>query len=322
MGNIANIAKINSIKRVTKSDEKSTANALAQKGYNRQPGANIRLVPYKETDGRYRTGLDDKAAYIDKMPKEQQPIERERVKALREKLEDATKLDLGPRSEYYSGIYTSDKYGTPAVGESVKLIDGENVFNLDDTFQAIAFAWLSVHPLIAMSYEHYRTGKAGPGVQFYVSNPDVENKITYNENRSINKAIVDLDNMTPDRMKMVGKLLGLPVSDDDSEHIVYNQLDKFIKSGEVKTGEHKGFRAVALFENVVNLKDDIIAIKATIKDAITLGIFRKKAGVVYEGEASIADDEEMLLRRLATTKGQQEYMALEKKIADKKLIAR
>lgn len=321
MGNTANIAKINSIKRVSGSEEKTTANSLATKGYNRQPGAFVRLVPYKEADGRYRTGLDEKGAYIDKFPKEQQVIEREKVLALRKKLEDATKMNLDSRSDYYSGVY-GPNYGTRKVAESVKLKDGENVFNLDDPFQAITFAWLSCHPMIAMSYEHYRTGKAGPNVQYYVSNPEVEDKIVYNENKAINKAIVELDEMTPEKMKMVGKLLGLPISDNDSEPQVYNQLDKFIKSGEIKTGDNKGFRAVALFHNVVNLKDDLMAVKATIKDAISLGVYRKKAGVVYEGEASIADDEDMLLRRLASAKGQTEYLALEKKIQDKKLIAR
>lgn len=321
MGNTSNIAKINSIKRATQSDEKSTANMLAQKGYNRQPGAAIRLVPHKEADERYRTGLDETAAYIDKMPKEQQPIERERVKALRIKLEKATKLNLDSRSEFYSGVY-GPKMGTRTVAQSVKLKDGENVFNLDDPYQAIEFAWLSVHPFVAMSYEHYRAGKAGPGVQYYVSNPEVESKIIYNENRAINKAIVALDGMTPERMKTVAKLLGLPVSDNDTETIVYNQLDKYIKSGEIKSGENKGFRAVALFENIVNLKDEVITIKAMIKDALILGIYRKQAGVVYEGNTSIADDEEVLLRRLASTKGQDEYLSLEKKIEDKKIIAR
>lgn len=321
MGNIANIAKINSIKKVSASDEKSIGNTLAQKGYNRQPGAVIRLVPYKEADGRYRTGLDDKAAYIDKFPKEQQDIEREKVSTLRIKLEDATKLHLDSRDEYYSGTY-GEKYGTRAVAESVKLKDGENVFNLDDPFQAITFAWLSVHPLIAMSYEHYRTGKSGPSVQYYVSNPEVEDKITYNENILIDKAVVELVNMTPDRMKVVGKLLGLPIADNDTEAQVYNQLTKFVKSGDIKQGENKGFRAVALFNSVVGLKEEVMAIKALIRDALILGVYRKVNKVIFEGEGSIADDEDMLLRRLASTKGQAEYLALEKKVADKKLIAR
>lgn len=321
MGNIANIAKINSIKRVSTTDEKSIANILAQKGYNRQPGAVIRLVPYKEADERYRTGLDENAAYIEKFPKEQQDIEREKVRTLRTKLEAATKLNLDSRSEYYSGTYGS-KYGTRGVAESVKLKDGETVFNLDDPYQAITFAWLSVHPMIAMSYEHYRTGKAGPSVQYYVSNPEVEDKITYTENIGIDRAIAELVNMSPDRRKVVGKLLALPVADNDTEQQVYNQLTKFLKSGEIKQGENKGFRAVALFNNVVGLKEEVMAIKALIRDALTTGVYRKIQRAIYEGEGTIADDEDMLLRRLASTKGQVEYLALEKKVQDKRLIAR
>lgn len=321
MGNIGNIAKVVSIKKLSSDNKKTVANSLHEKGFNRQPGAAIRLHPYKEADERFRTGLDENAAYIDKMPEEQQPIERERIKTLRDKLERLTRLDLDSRSEYYTGIY-GEKFGTRAVASSVKLKEGENVFNLDDSFDAIAFAWVSVHPFVAASYEHYRTGKAGPGIQFYVSNPEVEDKIVYNESKSINKAIVELDNMTPEKMKMIGKLLGLPISENDTEHHVYIQLDKFIKSGEIKLGDNKGFRAIALFNNVINLKDDILVIKALIKDSITHGVYSMKAGIIYEGTTVIANDEDMLLRKLASTKGQVEYLALEKKLEEKKINAR
>ena len=318
---MGNIAKICSIKKASPANDKTTANSLAQKGYNRQPGTVVRRVPYKEADGRYRTGLDENATYIDRMPKEEQKIERDRVKALREKLEAATGLKLGPRNEYYSGIF-GEKYGTKAVAEVVKLQDGENSFNLDDPFQAITFAWISVHPMIAKSYEHYRSGKTDADVQFYVSDPEVETNMQFNENIAIDKAIAALVDMTPEKRKTVARLLSLPVSDNDNEKTVYNLLTQFIKSGEIKSGENKGFRSVALFNNIVDLKDSTMQIKDLIKQAINLGVYRKKAGVVYEGELSIADDEEMLLRRLASSKGQEEYLALEKKINEKKLIAR
>ena len=37
---------------------------LSQKGLTRVPGTGVFKFPYKEMDGKYRTGLDPDAAYI------------------------------------------------------------------------------------------------------------------------------------------------------------------------------------------------------------------------------------------------------------------
>lgn len=318
----SNIAKICSIKKVaTAGNEKTTAGSLAAIGAVRQPGSFIRVVPYREANGKYRTNLDENASYISKLPEALRADEKDLVKKRREELEDATMLELGPRSKYFSGIYGED-YGNISVASSYKLKDGENVFDLDDPFSAITFWWVSAHPLVAPSYEDYKSGKAGPEVQYYVSNPEVENKVIFNENKAINRAIVDMDTMTPEKRKTVAKLLGLPISDNDVESVVYNQLDKFIKSGDVKTGEHKGFRAIALFNTVVGLKDDVMAVKAVIRDALAHNIYRKINSIIYEGENMIAESEDLLLKKFTSNKGQQEFIMLEKKISEKKLIAR
>lgn len=312
-------AKICSIKK-TGSDEKTMANALALKGFNRFPGSVVRFIPYKESDGRYRTGLDEKALYLAKLPKEERELEVEKIKALRERLEAETGLELGPRSNYYTKMFDEGFYGTQAAANFVKLKDGENVFNLDDVHQAITYAWLSVHPMIAPSYEHYRKGLVPPGLQFYVSNPEVENQITFDEKKMTNKAIVELDTMSPDKRKKVARLLAIPVSDGDTEVVVYNLLDTFIKQGEIRSGINKGALSTRLFLEISSMKDETLEIKDLVEQGLIYGVYRRRNDEVFEGEMKVADNKEDLVKKLSNKNAAQDVIALEKKIKEKKIL--
>ena len=45
----------------------------------------------------------------------------------------------------------------------------------------------------------------------------------------INKAIIKFDNITIDKKRKVARLLGLPVTEDTKEEVVYNQIDNLLK---------------------------------------------------------------------------------------------
>jgi hypothetical protein len=72
---MARLGKIATIKRVSKL---STANyarwSRYGKGLTRVPGTGVFKYPYKELDGKYRTGLDPDAAYIRRIS---DPLERD-----------------------------------------------------------------------------------------------------------------------------------------------------------------------------------------------------------------------------------------------------
>lgn len=312
------VAKICSVKR-NYADDYSLEGSLHKNGYNRFPGTGIRLVPYRETsNGSFRTGLDPNALYINKMSQAEQEIERARVTALKEELEKLSGLDLSPYSDYYTKMYDAD-YGENNRAQVKKLIDGDNIFNLSNIVDAITFAWLRVHPQIAPSYETYKSGKAG-NVQFYVSDPDVENEIIFQEKTLINKAIVELDNLSPTKRKTVARLLALPISDESKDVQVYNLIDSFIKEGTIKGGEFKGQKSVKLFMDIVKMKDDNLYIKDLIKQAFDHSIYRRKENRIWEGQVEIAKDEKQLFERLLTPKYQEDLLALEEKIKSKKSI--
>lgn len=321
---MAKLGKISTIKREYNSSQLQTMDSgLAQKGMTRIPGTGVFKYPYKELDGKYRTGLDPDAAYIRRI---QDPLEREleteRVKNLRAKLEyELGDIDLGPRSQFWNyGLSTSTDDQSHV--QSVKLLDGDNYFDLSVPFQEIAFSWLRVHPTIASSHQAWERGEYPADTQFYVVDDEIENAVIFKKKQLINKAIVMFDSMTPDKKKKVARLLGLPVTEETKEEVVYNQVDNILKQTEFKNGKYSGLNPVEVFNRFANMKEDLLHIKDLVKQAVAHSVYRiKPNGKVYEGEFEIAKDEEDLIRFLADDDNQDELLILEGKLKTKKLAA-
>lgn len=296
---------------------------LAQRGLTRIPGTGVFKFPYREIDGRYRTGLDDKASYIQRIadPTERE-IEVERVTKLRAKLEDAFGgIDLGPRSQFWNQALAKGSEDTTHV-QAVKLLDGDNYFDLSIPFQELAFSWLRVHPTIASSYQAWERGDYPADTQFYVVDDDIENAVIFKKKQLINKAIAKFDAMTFEKKRKVARLLGLPVTEDSKEEFVYNQVDNILKQTEFKSGKYQGLSTVEVFNRFADMQENLLTIKDLIKQAIAHSIYRvKNSGRIYEGEYEVAKDEEELVKYLADEDHQDELIVLEQKLKTKKLAA-
>ena len=318
------IAKISTIKKEYNNSQLQTMQGgLAAKGMTRIPGTGVFKYPYKEIDGQYRTGLDPNAMYIKRI---QDPTEREleieRVTKLKEKLEAALGgIDLGPRSQFWNYGLSTSSSDTLHV-QPVKLLDGDNFFDLTVPFQELAFAWLRVHPTIASSYQAWERGEYPAETQFYVADDEIENAILFKKKQLINKAIVKFDAMTPDKKRKVARLLGLPVTDDTMEEVVYNLVDNVLKQTEFKSGSFQGLNPVEVFNRFADMKENLLHIKDLVKQAITHSVYRvKPSGKVYEGEFEVAKDEEELIRFLADDDNQEDLITLEQKLKSKKLAS-
>lgn len=316
--------KISTIKKEYNTSSIQTMDSgLAAKGMTRIPGTGVFKYPYKELDGKYRTGLDPDAAYIKRIKDEtERELEIERVTALRKKLEaEIGDIDLGPRSKFWNyGLSTSSDDQTHV--QPVKLMDGDNYFDLSNAFQEIAFSWLRVHPTIASSYQAWERGEYPADTQFYVVDDEIENAVIFKKKQLINKAIVKFDSMTPEKKKKVARLLGLPVTEDTKEEVVYNLVDNILKQTEFKNGKYSGLNPVEVFNRFADMKESLLHIKDLVKQAITHSIYRVKAnGKIYEGEFEIAKDEEDLIKFLADDDNQDELLVLEGKLKTKKLAS-
>lgn len=315
---------VSTIKREYRDSRIQTMDSeLNKKGMTRVPGTGVFKFPYKEVNGKYRTGLDPDAVYIKRI---QDPTEREleieRVTKLKDKLENALGgIDLGPRAEFWN--YSKSKGNSDQMHvQPVKLMDGDNYYDLDQAFQELTFSWLRVHPTIASSLQAWERGEFPADTQFYVVDKEKENAILYKKKQIINKAIVKLDNMIPSRRIKIARLLGLPVSDDTPEEFVYNQIDNVLKQTEFKEGKYRGLDPIRIFTQFADMKDDLLHIKDAVKQAITHSIYRVQAsGRIYEGDLEIATSEEELVKYLADENNQEDLIILEDKLKAKKLAA-
>ena len=316
------LGKISTIKKEYSSAGMQTMQGgLAQRGLTRIPGTGVFKFPYRELDGRYRTGLDKDASYIKRIadPTEKE-LEIERVTKLKEKLEyELGGVDLGPRSNFWNHGMSTSADDTSHV-QPVKLLDGDNFFDLTIPFQELAFSWLRVHPTIASSYQAWERGDYPADTQFYVVDDEIENAVIFKKKQLINKAITKFDAMTPEKKRKVARLLGLPVTDNSKEEFVYNQVDNLIKQTEFKSGKYQGLSTVEVFNRFADMKENVLHIKDLIKQAIQHSVYRTKPnGAVYEGDYELAKDEDELLKYLADDDHQDELLTLEQKLKVKKI---
>jgi len=318
------LGKISTLKKDYNNSQLQTMQGgLAAKGLTRIPGAGVFKYPYKELDGKYRTGLDPDASYIKRI---QDPTERElkkeRVTKLKKKLElELGDVDLGPRSSFWNyGLSVSNDDNLHV--QPVKLMDGDNIFDLSNPLQELQFSWLRVHPTIASSYQAWERGDYPADTQFYVADDEIENAVLFKKKQLINKAIVKFDSMSPEKKKKVARLLGLPVTDNTTEESVYNQVDNLLKQTEFKNGKFSGLDPVKVFNQFADMKENLLNIKDLVKQALHHSIYRMKPnGKIYEGEYEVAIDEDELVKMLADDDNQDMLLTLEGKLKSKKIAA-
>ena len=318
------IGKISVIKKDYSSAVTQTMqNGLSQKGLTRIPGTGVFKFPYRELDGKYRTGLDPDASYIKRIL---DPVEKEleikRVTELKDRLQASLgDIDLSPRAPFWNFGLSKSSDDQNHV-QPVKLLDQDNIFNFDISFQELAFSWLRVHPTIASSYSAWERGEYPADTQYFVANDELENSLVFKKKQLINKAISKFDSMTPEKKKKVARLLGLPVSDNTTEEVVYNLVDNVLKDTEFKSGKYAGASTVQIFNSFADMKENLLHIKDLVKQAITHSIYRvKNSGRIYEGEYEIATDEDALVKFLVDDDNQEDLLVLEGKLKIKKIAS-
>lgn len=321
MGKVGKIATLQ--KEYSSAEIQTMQGGLAQKGMTRIPGTGVFKFPYKEIDGRYRTGLDPDASYIKRIGDNlERELEVERVTTLRDKLQSALgDIDLGPRAPFWNYSLATSADDSSHV-QPVKLIDGDNLFDLSLAFQEIAFSWLRVHPTIASSHQAWERGEYPADTQYYVADDEIENAVLYKKKTLINKAIVKFESMTIEKKRKVARLLGLPVTEDTKEEVVYNQIDNLLKKSEFDSGKYAGLNPVKIFNDFADMKDNLLHIKDLVKQAVAHSIYRiKPNGRIYEGEFEVGQDEDELVKYLIDDDNQDSLLVLEGKLKSKKLAS-
>jgi hypothetical protein len=202
----------------------------------------------------------------------------------------------------------------------VKLVDGDNLFNLDDPWQHITYLWLSADPRVASSLAAYERGEYPHDIQYYVNDEDVESALQYRKKKTANDAIIKFDSWSLEKRRKVARLLDLPVSENTREELVYNLVDSLLKSQQISSGVHKGKDPIKVFALYADLKDDLLYVRDLVEQAFKHQIYKeKKGGRIYEGELEVYRDKQELIDHLIDDDNQEDLLELEKKLKVKKL---
>lgn len=296
--------------------------SLSKKGLTRVPGTGVTKHVYKEMDGKYRTGLDPTASYIQRIADSTaREAEIERVTKLREKLESALNVDLGPRSIFWNSSKATRLNDSSFVSPA-KLMDGVNYYDLNVPIQELTYSWLRVHPTIASSYQAFMNGEYPSDTQFYVVDDEMENEILYRKKKLVNDAISKFNNMGISKQRKIARLLGLPITDDTKEEVVYNSVDNLLKKTEMDKGAYSGLNPIEVFGRFAGMQENLIHVKDLIEQAILHSLYRVKSnGALYEGEYEVAKDKNEYAKFLAEDEHQSELLELEGKLKMKKFVA-
>jgi hypothetical protein len=282
--------------------------SLYQNGYTFIPGTVRKFYPRVDSRGVIRTGLDENSPkFRGILNSEVREQEVQRVLQLREYYESILDESLLPNSTFYDEIKEN----------GYTLEDGENIFNMENPREAINFYWLMETDMVAASLDDIESGKADTSlVKFYVYNGEVETKTTFERKKRINSSIADLDRMTATKRRKVQKLLGLGLPIDSTEEEIYNAVDEFLRTPASAMDRDP----IEQFLKITSYSDDLLDVKALVKDLVDKNIVRIKGSIIYEGEHVWAKSIEEFELFLADPKNTEEYNAFKDKLKNKARI--
>lgn len=290
------------------SNMRTLEGSLYQNGYAFIPGTTRKFYPRVDSRGVIRTGLDENSpkirAIFDPKVKE---AEVQRIKQLKDYYESILDESLEPNSTFYDEMKEN----------GVTLEDGENIFNMENPREAVNFYWIMETDMVANSLDDIESGKVDTSiVKFYVYNGEVETKVTFERKKKINSAIASLDKMSAVKRKKIQKLIGLGLPMDSTEEEVYNAVDEFLRTPASAMDRDP----IEQFAKITAYSDDLLDVKALVKDLIDKNIVRIKGSIVYEGEHVWAKSIEEFELFLTDPKNTQEYDSFKDKLKNKARI--
>jgi len=290
------------------SNMRTLEGSLYQNGYSFIPGTTRKFYPRVDSRGVIRTGLDENSpkirAIFDPKVKE---AEVQRIKQLKDYYESILDESLEPNSTFYDEMKEN----------GITLEDGENIFNMENPREAVNFYWVMETDMVANSLDDIESGKVDTSiVKFYVYNGEVETKVTFERKKKINSAIASLDKMTAVKRKKIQKLIGLGLPMDSTEEEVYNAIDEFLRTPASAMDRDP----IEQFAKITSYSDDLLDVKALVKDLVDKNIVRIKGSIVYEGEHVWAKSIEEFELFLTDPKHTEEYDSFKDKLKNKARI--
>jgi hypothetical protein len=272
---------------------------LEKEGRSKFPGCIDIIQPGIGKDSRWITGLDEKAtSVLNIKDSDERTATIERIKAERESLEDLTGFDLSGKSTFWETYFVEINTEKP--------LDLSNP--MDRIRYSVIIANKAAAPSIreAMDAEHYHT-------KYYVAREfdDVSDRLE--RKKKYNKAVTALDKLakTPDKAIMIGRYLGLHVSNTTPQDNVYDAFQTFLDNDDV-------LGSVDKFLMAVNKSPEEIGVKLTFSDAIKLSVIRQRDGYFQRGNITLGRTPEDALAFLSSPENTGELLSIQDEIETKR----
>lgn len=271
------------------------------------PGCFEYIQPSKSSDGRWVTGMDEKAVNVRKIA---DPIlkkqKEEEVKAIREDLELLTGWDLSATNDSFWGAYY------------IKVTDRDRdklVLDYDNPKDRIKYNVLIANGSAAPDLDATNSPDFA-FTKFYISRAEEEVGDKVIKSRLKDKATAELYKMYDNKPKLVliGKyLLGTKIKEEMSVDSIYNSIRDFIGNEKEK--------GVGKFLECTSKTVEELQYKLIIDEAVSKHIIRVRDGYYQRGNATYGKSMLEVIKFLSSMENQAEFISVKEELEEKQKFA-
>ena len=249
--------------------------------------------------GRWLTGLDENAMHINAIKDaDAREAERTRVRNLRESLELLVGKDLSGTSKFWDDYFVTIKSDRP--------------YDMNDPYQVIDYNILIASKAVAPSLKdtfHVDYNDA----RFYVAreNEDVSDKVS--KGKRYAEAVASLLELvkTPDKAVLIGKYLGLHVSNQTPPD---NLWDAF--KTKIDMDDKIGF--IDKFHIALSKSPEELSTALIMDDAFKYQVIRYRDGLYQRGNITLGREKAEVLKFLTDIKNSGELLSIQEEVETKR----
>lgn len=272
---------------------------LEKEGRSKFPGCYDIIQPAKGRDGRWKTGMDEKARYVLAIRDQEQRLAKQaELQSIRESLEELTGLDLSATSKFWDTFFVEVNVKKP--------------LDMTIPMDRIKYYVLTTGEDVAPSLAD--TNKADYfNSKYYVSKKHEDVAAKLDKKKKHNDAVAAMLELlkTPDRAILVGKYLNLPINNTTPQDNIYDAYQTKLDDEEKNPFIDKFMRALSLNHEEIN-------VKIIFDDGIKQNVIRLRDGLFQRGNITYGRSIPEAITFLTDIKNRGELLSIEDEVTSKK----
>lgn len=272
---------------------------LESQGRSKFPGCVDIIQPGIGIDGRWKTGLDEYSQSISSITdSEKREKEFARIKAERESLEALTNNDLSGKSNFWASFFVEINPNVP--------------LNLINPIDRIKYHVILANDSVAPGLKEAQMSEYAHA-KYYIAREFEEVGDRLSRKKKYNEAAASLIELmkTPDKAVLIGKFLGLAVSNNMPQDNMYDLFQTYLDNND-KLGSVDNFLSAIL------KSPEEINIKLIYADAVKHNVIRQRDGLLQRGNITLGRTPEDAIAWLTDVKNSGELLSIQEEIENKR----